>query len=51
MVVHGREVDSTASDLRCPVGHFAVADTVMAGYLFSVSRPDRYLWITLASSV
>ena len=27
------------------------AGALMSAYLFSVSRPDRYLWITLDSSV
>ena len=32
-------------------GEADMARVVSSGYLFSVSRPDRYLWMTLDSSV
>ena len=32
-------------------GESNMARVVSPGYLFSVSRPDRYLWMTLDSSV
>ena len=32
-------------------GEAEMARVVWPGYLFSVSRPDRYLWMTLDSSV
>ena len=36
---------------RAAVGRYSLRRTVMSGYLFSVSRPDRYLWMMLDSSV
>ena len=36
---------------QAPAERHCLTRAVMSGYLFSVSRPDRYLWITLDSSV
>lgn len=43
--------DASADHLEGRVECHGPARAVISGYLFSVSRPDKYLWITLDSSV
>ena len=44
-------IDTAEHGWEGPVERHGLAHDVMPGYLLSVSRPDKYLWITLDSSV